>query len=155
MTAAGSGDLDKTRQDIQQTRAELGETVAALATKTDVKTRLRTTATTAAGGLLQRLTQAGQSAKTTTTQLARTVSHKVSQRIKPVTQKAQKATTAVRGAAKAGAQTTSQAESTLVTTARATATKIGSSVRGKPLPVLAVAGTAATLAVVVYRRQRR
>ncbi|EEP70454.1 hypothetical protein MCAG_00781 [Micromonospora sp. ATCC 39149] len=152
-TPPGSSDPDQTRRDIQQTRAELGETVAALTAKTDVKTRARTKATTAVGGLRQRVTQASQSAKTKATQLARTMSQKASQRAKPVSQKAQHASAAVRDSAKAGAQNTGKAKSTLVSSARTATTKIGSSVRAKPAPVLAAAGTAATLAVMAYRRR--
>ncbi|WFE28977.1 DUF3618 domain-containing protein [Solwaraspora sp. WMMD791] len=37
----GSGDLDLLRADIRRTRAELGQTVQALAAKTDVKSRVR------------------------------------------------------------------------------------------------------------------
>ncbi|ROO59436.1 uncharacterized protein DUF3618 [Micromonospora sp. Llam0] len=37
----GTGDLDLLRAEIRQTRAELGQTVQALAAKTDVKNRLR------------------------------------------------------------------------------------------------------------------
>jgi hypothetical protein len=149
-----SGNSDQTRRDIQQTRAELGETVAALAAKTNVKSRARSKATTAVGGLRGRVTEAGQSAKTRATQLARTVSQKVSQRVTSVEQKSQHTIGAIQGSAKAGAQTTGKAESSVVTSARAMTTKIGSSVRTQPLPVLAITGTAATLAVITYRRRR-
>ncbi|MFF5056472.1 DUF3618 domain-containing protein [Micromonospora sp. NPDC000663] len=149
-----SGNSDQTRRDIQQTRAELGETVAALTAKADVKTRARTKATTAVGGLRGRVTGAGQSAKARATQLARTMSQKASQRATSVRQKSQHTIGTVRGSAEAGAQTASKAESSLVTSARAMTTRIGSSVRAKPLPVLAVTGTAATLAVISYRRRR-
>ncbi|MEV0394836.1 DUF3618 domain-containing protein [Polymorphospora rubra] len=45
MTAGnGSGDVQALRAEIQQTRAELGETVQALAAKADVKARLRESA---------------------------------------------------------------------------------------------------------------
>ncbi|MFV2021009.1 MULTISPECIES: DUF3618 domain-containing protein [unclassified Micromonospora] len=37
----GTGDLDLLRAEIRQTRAELGQTVQALAAKTDVKSRVR------------------------------------------------------------------------------------------------------------------
>ncbi|WP_428842214.1 phage holin family protein [Micromonospora noduli] len=52
------------------------------------------------------------------------------------------------------AQTTGKAESTLITSARAATTKIGSLVRTKSVPVLAATGTAAALAVVASRRRR-
>lgn len=154
-TQPGSSDPARTRRDIQQTRAQLGETVAALAAKADVRTRVRTRATTAAGGLRQRVTQAGQSAKTTATQLSRTVGQKATQRARSVRQKAQQTSTTVRDTAKAGVQTTSAAESDLVSSARDATTRIGSSVRAKPAPALAAAvGVgAAVLAVVAYRRR--
>ncbi|MGN9807735.1 DUF3618 domain-containing protein [Micromonospora sp. BQ11] len=164
MTAADSGDLDRTRQDIQHTRAQLGDTVAALVAKTDVKTRLRAKATaratglrtraaTAAGDLRQRLIRAQQSARATTGQLAGTGSRKASERVKPFTHKVRKTATRVRDAAKARAQTTGEVETALVTNARTAITKIGGTARGKPLPLLA-ATTAAGLAVVAYRRRR-
>ncbi|PWR05409.1 hypothetical protein DKT68_27120 [Micromonospora acroterricola] len=153
-TPSGSSDPDQTRRDIQQTRADLGETVAALTAKTDVKTRARTKATTTVGGLRQRVTQAGQSAKTRATQLAHTVSQKASERATSVKQNSQHTIGSVRGSVKAGAQTTGKTESALLTSARAATTKIGTSVRAKPVPVLAATGTAATLAIVAYRLRR-
>ncbi|MET8837879.1 hypothetical protein ABZV78_28755 [Micromonospora sp. NPDC004540] len=62
--------------DVPEELAELGETVAALAAKTDVKARLGGKATSAADGLRQRLTTASRSAKTSATQRFRTVSQK-------------------------------------------------------------------------------
>ncbi|MGN9813481.1 DUF3618 domain-containing protein [Micromonospora sp. BQ11] len=94
-TPAGSS--DQTRRDIQQTRAELGETVAALTAKTDVKARARTKASTTVGELRQRVTQAGQSAKSRATQVARTVSQNTSQRAASVKLKSQHTISAVRG----------------------------------------------------------
>ncbi|TDC38404.1 DUF3618 domain-containing protein [Micromonospora sp. KC213] len=153
-TPAGSSDPDQTRRDIQHTRAELGDTIAALATKTDVRTRLRTKTTTASDELRQRVTQAGQSAKTTAVQRSGMLSQKASQYATSVKQKAQQATTAMRGSAAGGAQTAGKAGSNLVASARGVTTRIGSSVRAKPKPVLAAAGAIATLAVVAYRRRR-
>ncbi|MFC6021342.1 DUF3618 domain-containing protein [Plantactinospora solaniradicis] len=151
-TPSGSSEPDQTRRDIQQTRTELGETVAALAANTDVKARARTKATTAVGGLGQRVTQASQSAKTKATQLTRTMSQRAVQPVKPVVQKAQQATATVRNSAKASAQTTGKAESTLVASARAATTKIGNSLRAIPTPVLAAAVVgAAALAVLALR----
>lgn len=40
----GSGDLEMLREDIRQARADLGETVQALAAKADVKARMRASA---------------------------------------------------------------------------------------------------------------
>ncbi|MFI6238830.1 DUF3618 domain-containing protein [Micromonospora sp. NPDC050795] len=152
-TSSGRSDPDQTRRDIQQTRAELGETVAALSAKTDVKARARTKAATATAGLRERVTQASQSAMTSATKLARGVSQKASQRATPIAQKAQQATTAVRDSAKAGAQTTGKAESTLVSSARAATTKVGGILRSTPVPALAASAVLA-LAVVAYRRRR-
>ncbi|MFC6022841.1 DUF3618 domain-containing protein [Plantactinospora solaniradicis] len=150
---SGNGNPDQTRRDIQQTRGELGETVAALTAKTDVKARARTKATTAVGGLGHRVNQASQSAKTKATQLTRTMSQKALQPVNPVVQKAQQATATVRNSAKASAQTTGKAESTLVASARAATTKIGGSVRAIPPPVLAAAVCAAALAILAFRRR--
>ncbi|WP_433281802.1 DUF3618 domain-containing protein [Micromonospora sp. CA-244673] len=154
MSAASPSDPDKVRQDIQQTRAELGETVAALAAKTDVKARLGGKATSAAGVLRQRLTTASQSAKTSATQRFRTVSQKASQRAAAAKQKAGQAVAKARGSASAGAQTTGKTESTEVTSARAMRAKMGTAVRTTPVPVLAAAGAAAALTIVAYRRHR-
>lgn len=156
-TQPGSTDPTQTRRDIQQTRAQLGETVAALAAKADVRTRVRTRATSAAADLRQRVTRVGQSARSKATQLGRTVSQKAAQRAKSVTQKAQQTTTTVRDTAKAGVQATSAAESNLVSSARDATTKISGSVRAKPAPAIAAVGVgvgAAALGVVAYRRRR-
>ncbi|MCW6010533.1 DUF3618 domain-containing protein [Micromonospora sp. CPCC 205371] len=40
----GSGDVEMLREDIRQARADLGETVQALAAKADVKARMRASA---------------------------------------------------------------------------------------------------------------
>ncbi|MEV4481755.1 DUF3618 domain-containing protein [Micromonospora coxensis] len=175
MTAADSGDLDKTQQDIQHTRAQLGDTVAALVAKTDVKTRLRakataratglrtrattmasglrTNAAAAAGDFRQRLIRARQSARATTGQLAGTGSQKASERVKPFTHKVQKTLTRAHDAAKVRGQTTGEVEAALVTNARTAITKIGGTVRGKPVPLLA-ATAAAGIAAIAYRRRR-
>ncbi|MFC6022862.1 DUF3618 domain-containing protein [Plantactinospora solaniradicis] len=153
-TPSAGSDPNQTRRDIEQTRAELGDTVAALTAKTDVKARTRSKATSAVGGLGQRVSQAGQSAKTKATQLPRTLGQTAAQRVRPVAQKARQITAAVRGAVKAGAAATDKAESTLVGSARAATTKIGNSVRAKPAPVLAAAVGAAALAILVLRRRR-
>ncbi|MGN9809416.1 DUF3618 domain-containing protein [Micromonospora sp. BQ11] len=151
---AASNDPEQTRRDIEHTRAELGETVAALAAKTDLKTHARAKATTAAGQLRHRLTQASESAKTTATHLTRTASQKVSPRGEAVKQKARQALAAVRGSAQAGTQTTGKATSALVTSTQTSATRVGSFMRARSAPALAAAGTAATLAIVAYRRHR-
>jgi chromosome segregation ATPase len=51
----GGGDRDALRADIQQTRAELGETVEALAAKADVKARLKDSAAQAKEDVKARL----------------------------------------------------------------------------------------------------
>ncbi|MFG3555321.1 DUF3618 domain-containing protein [Micromonospora sp. NPDC047557] len=153
-TPPEGSNLDQTRHDIQQTRTELGETIAALTAKTDVKTRARTKTTSAVGGLRQRVTQAGQSVKTRATQLAHTLSQKASQRATSVKQDSQHTIGTIRGSLTASEQTTGKAESTLTTSARAATTKIGNLVRAKSVSILAATTTAAALAVVAYRRRR-
>lgn len=54
----GSGDLDLLRADIRRTRAELGQTVQALAAKTDVKSRVRVGAARTRRRLRDRVDQA-------------------------------------------------------------------------------------------------
>lgn len=154
MSTASPSDPDKVRQDIQHTRAELGETVGALAAKTDVKTRLGGKATSAAGGLRQRLTTASRSAKTSATQRFRGVSQKASQRAVMAKNKTRQAMTKARDSASAGAQITGKTESTEVTSARAMAAKVGTALRTKPVPVLAAAGAAAAITILAYRSRR-
>ncbi|MEU9828136.1 DUF3618 domain-containing protein [Micromonospora chersina] len=153
-TASPGNDPEEVRKGIQQTRAELGETVAALAAKTDVKTRLGGKATSAAGGLRQRLTTASQSAKTSATQMFRTASQKATQRATTAKQKTRQAMTMARGSTSAATQTTGKIDSTEATSARALTAKVGTAVRARPVPVLAAAGAAAALTIVAYRRSR-
>lgn len=149
----GSNNPEQTRRDIQRTRAELGETVAALAARADVKTRLRARTTAAAAELRRRVTQAGQSAKTTAAQRSGMLSQRASRYTQNVTQKAEHTATAVRGSAADGAHTAGEAGSSVAASTRDMTTKVGSSARAK-LPVLAAAGAAAALAVVAYRRRQ-
>ena len=153
MSMAGPSDPDEIRQDIQHTRAELGETVAALAAKTDVKAGLGGKAASTAGGLRQRLITASQSAKNSATQRFRGVSRKASQRIVMAKQKAGQAMAEARGSASAGAQTTGKTESAEVTSARAMTARFSTAVRAKPVPALAAAGIAAALMFLAYRRR--
>jgi DNA polymerase III delta prime subunit len=61
----GSGDLDLLRAEIRQTRAELGQTVQALAAKTDVKTRVRLSAARTRQRLREQAVQAVTEARRT------------------------------------------------------------------------------------------
>lgn len=69
MTSNGTGDPDALREEIRRTRAELGETVEALAAKADVKARLKDSADQAKERLREQAAQArermrGQAAQT-------------------------------------------------------------------------------------------
>jgi ElaB/YqjD/DUF883 family membrane-anchored ribosome-binding protein len=72
MTGNGAGDREALRAEIQRTRAELGETVEALAAKADVKARLKDSAEQtrervreqAAQSVARLRGQAGQAAET-------------------------------------------------------------------------------------------
>jgi ElaB/YqjD/DUF883 family membrane-anchored ribosome-binding protein len=59
----GPADVDELRADIAQTRAELGETVQALAAKVDVKARLQETADGAKARLREGLVEAPERAQ--------------------------------------------------------------------------------------------
>ncbi|MDG4766584.1 DUF3618 domain-containing protein [Solwaraspora sp. WMMD406] len=61
----GSGDLELLRAEIRQTRAELGQTVQALAAKTDVKSRVRLGAARTGQRLRDQATGAVQRARRT------------------------------------------------------------------------------------------
>ncbi|MGK5671760.1 DUF3618 domain-containing protein [Micromonospora sp. URMC 106] len=76
MTANGSSDPDRTRQDIEKTRAELGATVRALAAKTDVKARGRDRAIEIGGRARQRLTSSAQTMRGKTRNAVRTARQK-------------------------------------------------------------------------------
>jgi ElaB/YqjD/DUF883 family membrane-anchored ribosome-binding protein len=66
----GTADSEALRDGIKRTRAELGETVQALAAKADVKARLRDSAEQAKGRMRQQATQAKGRIRAQTTQTA-------------------------------------------------------------------------------------
>jgi hypothetical protein len=76
MTANGSSDPDRTREDIEKTRAELGATVQALAAKTDVKARGRDRALEIRGRARQRLTSSAQTMRGKTEKAVQTARQK-------------------------------------------------------------------------------
>ena len=75
----GAGDVDRTRAEINNHRAELGETVEALAAKTDVRARGRQRALQATNRLRERSTQATGTVSEKIQQLPEAVGQKVGQ----------------------------------------------------------------------------
>jgi hypothetical protein len=61
--AKGTSDPEEIRDDIEQTRDELGETVAALAEKTDVKQQAQTKAEELKGQATEKVRELGDKAK--------------------------------------------------------------------------------------------
>jgi hypothetical protein len=80
MSADTPTDPQQLRDEIAQTRAELGDTVQALAAKTDVKARAKRTASDAAGQIRQKAVsakdQAVQAAAAVKNQVAQTIGGK-------------------------------------------------------------------------------
>ncbi|GIJ22672.1 DUF3618 domain-containing protein [Micromonospora lutea] len=146
--SAVNDDPEQVRQDIQQTREQLGDTVAALAAKSDVKGRLRAKADGVADGLRQQAEEAGPVAKSTMTWATREVSRKPSAWANALTR-------TVRRSADTTGSTVSSQRKAVLTSARSAATRIRASVRARPVPILTAAGAAAAaLGLAAYRRRR-
>lgn len=124
-------DVDELRNEIRQTRAELGETVQALAAKADVKARAKETAEQTK----QRLLESAQQAK-----------EKVRGQASHAAQTALQATDKVRGQASQAAQS-----------ALSSAQDAGVSARRNPVPwaSVAAAGVALVVVLLVVRGRRR
>jgi O6-methylguanine-DNA--protein-cysteine methyltransferase len=133
-SAAGKPDLDTLRAEIRQTRADLGETVQALAAKADVKARAK-----------ESMEQTKANVKA---QVAETTG-KVTEAVKGATHSA---VVAVRGAASGAAvsakDTAGQAGGQVQV--------VGEQVRRNPIPLFAVlAGVAAVVGVILIVRGSR
>jgi hypothetical protein len=133
-SAAGKPDLDTLRAEIRQTRADLGETVQALAAKADVKARAK-----------ESMEQTKANVKA---QVAETTG-KVTEAVKGATHSA---VVAVRGAASGAAvsakDTAGQAGGQVQV--------VGEQVRRDPIPLFAVlAGVAAVVGVILIVRGSR
>jgi len=135
-------DVDELRDEIEQTRAELGETVEALAAKADVKARLKETAE-------EKKEQLRDGAAETAAKIQ---------------QGAAEAKTRLRGKAsevgvllKDSARETASASGALAERAQDKAVQVREDVRRRPVPYGAVAAGAAALvvAVLVWRRRSR
>ncbi|MFF5214288.1 DUF3618 domain-containing protein [Micromonospora sp. NPDC000442] len=145
--ANGNGDPEQVRRDIQQTREQLGDTVAALSAKSDVKGRLRTKAGGVADGLRQQATEAGPTARSTVAWMTREMSRKASEQTTALIR-------TVRRATDAASSTVSSQRTAIQTSADNATARIGASVRARPVPILAAGAAAAALGLAVYRRRR-
>ncbi|MDW5330725.1 DUF3618 domain-containing protein [Plantactinospora sp. KLBMP9567] len=133
----GTGDVDRTREEIDRRRAELGETVQALAAKTDIRARGRQQAGQATDRLRERSTQATGTVREKAAHLPGVVSQKVGQAQRRVGQMA----------ADAGQQGARGAQ-----VVGASVNRAGGIVRHNPVPF--ALGAVAMIAGVVIGRKR-
>jgi hypothetical protein len=87
-TGKGYGDVDKQQEEIQSTRAELGDTVHALAAKTDVKARGREKAAETRNRVREQSVEAVDTVREKAVQVPRTLEQKTTQSTRMVGQKA-------------------------------------------------------------------
>jgi hypothetical protein len=154
---AGPQDADDVRQDIRQTRQELGETVHALAQKADVKSRAGEAAATAKG-------RAGH--------MAETAKGKAAEMTETAKEKAAELTGTAKGKAAEMTGTAKGKAAEVTGTAKGKATEMAGTVKGKAAvmadkvhdatpeqarkrPVLMIAAMGAVVAFVVRRIMRR
>ena len=152
MTASEQGDVDKTLEEIQKTRTELGETVQALAAKTDIKARGREKTGRMTSRARQRVARTSGSARKKLTQLPKTAAQKISQKAKVGKRKALQIPTAVGREALQGAKAAGHRATSTAAAIRAAVHHVGNSVRRHPAPF--VAGAIAGIALVAARRRR-
>ncbi|MEV4756707.1 DUF3618 domain-containing protein [Micromonospora sp. NPDC049559] len=147
MTATnGAGDREALRAEIQQTRAELGETVEALAAKMDVKSRVKGSAAQTRQRMQQ---QAGEAA------------HRVQQQAGEAAQRVQRqageAAQRVQRQAGQAAQRMQRQAGQAMASVRGSGSGLGRTVRTYRVPLAAVGAgaVAALVAVLVWRGRRR
>ncbi len=171
MTAAGTGDGGPQRpqagpddvagleQEIQQTRAALGETVAALAAKTDVRARAAGKARQLAGRLTQQAAHAGGGAASRAGQARAGLAGQAGRARAQLTAPAQRGRTLLGAAPQAGHRLGEQAAgraTAVARPARQAAQRAAAAVRQRPVPAAVVGGILilAILALVMRRRHR-
>jgi hypothetical protein len=130
-TDNGPGDADKRREEIQNTRAELGETVEALTAKADPRALVQQTAAQAKMRIRESAVQAPKKVGQQAVQATKTVGQNTVQRAK-----------------QAGQQVPPRMKA-----ARTSVSQVGTRIRGKPAATAAIA--AAAVALVVLQRRRR
>jgi cobalamin biosynthesis Mg chelatase CobN len=136
--SSGKPDVDALREEIAQTRADLGETVQALAAKADVKAR----------------------AKEQVEQTKQKVKAQAAEATQKATQKAKDAAATASGRVRTvAAQASDKAKGTAVQVRESGALDKAQvareQVRRNPVPLVAVLGVAALVAVILMVRRRR
>jgi Protein of unknown function (DUF3618) len=151
-TGDGAGELDRSRAEIERRRTELGETVQALAARSDVRGRGREKVAQVRDRARERSTQAADTVREKAVQVPMTVGQKMrqlpmtaGQKIKQLPKRVGQMT--VDGAKTAGQQGTRGAQAM-----GASANQAGRRVRRNPVPF--ALGAAAAIAGVVVGRRR-
>jgi len=139
-TGAGTGETDKRREEIQKTRAELGETARALAANTDPKALGRETAARAKARVREQAAQTTDTVRESAVRLPMTVGQKALQGTKAISQKTLQSTRTARQKGERG-----------VEAARNSAYRAGSKIRRHP----AASATIAAAIITVWSLQRR
>jgi hypothetical protein len=149
----GAGDLDRTRAEIDRRRTELGETVQALAARSDVRGRGREKVAQVRNRARERSAQATDTVREKAVQVPMTAGQKMRQlpmtagpKINQLPKRVGQMT--VDGAKTAGQQGTRGAQAM-----GASANQAGSRVRRNPVPFALGAAAAAIAGVVVGRRR--
>jgi len=152
-TGAGTGEADRMREEIQKTRAELGETAQALAAKADPKALGREAAEHAKDRVRQQTAQTAQTVRETAVRVPTTAGQKTTQGTKRVGQKAWQGTKAISQKAKEGTEAALQKGGRGVEVVRKPAYRAGSKIRAHPAASTAIA--AVTIAVWALQRRRK
>ena len=163
-TGAGTGEADERREEIQKTRAELGETVQALAAKADPKALGRETTARARDRVREQAVQttdtvfegavrlprtAGQKA----VHGANTIGQKALSPVKKMGQKALHSTQAISQKTMQGTKAARQKGGRGVEVARTSVHRAGGRIRAHPAASATIA--AATIAIWSLQRRRR
>lgn len=142
--AVKSNDVAEIRADIVEARAELGDTVEALAAKADVKGRAKDAAETAKA----RVAETAEVAKARVTETVTTGAHLVQDRAADLTEKA-KADPRVQQVVTQVSDLTEKAK------ADPRVQRVVTEVRQRPVPIAAVAAAVLLVVVGVVARRRR
>ncbi|MFC6017689.1 DUF3618 domain-containing protein [Plantactinospora solaniradicis] len=151
-TGDGAGDMDQTRAEIDKRRAELGETVQALAARTDVQARGREKAAQVGNRARERSAQATSTVREKATQVPKTAGQKLMQVPKTAGQKVVQLPRKAGQMAVNGAKTAGQQGARGAQAVGASANRAGGGVRRNPVP-FAIGAVAAIVGVSVARRR--
>ncbi|MEU8264105.1 DUF3618 domain-containing protein [Micromonospora sp. NPDC048999] len=164
MTASESTDPERIRRDVEGTRAELADTVQALAAKTDVKARGRDSANQIKGHVRQQLTDAAQAVRGKSSALLRTARQRadstgftraardLQQRGNTLRQRTMRTTEELRSSGQSAAK---QAGSAAVSVIRDVAARVRSAARRRPAVLVIAAMTGIGVAVAARQLQPR